>query len=412
MNNGIRWALAGMLCLWTYVSAAAPRPPLLAVLEFDAPERAASDQELQLLTDAFRSAVIETVAGRYQVMTRDTMQELVPPEQMVCLAGACAATIGRALQASHVMAGTVRRLDDELILTIEAYETVSGRVLGTRQLVEARTGPLRRRVLADAPALVTQWLQLDPAATRREADTARAQSASRVGGCPAEMVRVEGGTFSMGGASAVLVFDNELPAHTVTVSPFCLGRTEVTQAEWTAVMGFNPSETRGELFPVHNVSWVDAVAFANRRSDAEGLPRAMRDEGTLERGATGYRLPTEAEWELAARAIPPQAALEEVAWFADNSGGVPHPVGTRAPDGHGISDLLGNVAEWVWDGLGRYGVAPAIDPTGPVSAAQRVVRGGAFGVDETLVRPGARGGLAPTVRKPFVGFRLARSVVR
>jgi len=202
-----RLLLALVFCLVAPVLAAAPTPPpLLAVLEFDSPDKSASFDELQLLTDAFRAAVIDTVGSRYKVLTRETMAELVPPERMECFAGKCAAEIGRMLQAPYVMAGNVRRLDGTYILTMEAYESIGGQALGSRQLEGERIRPLLVAVRERSPELVRKWLRLvaAPVVTPDPGGQERA---------------INGGNdFDMGAAEEVIAaFESEPPGAVVMV---------------------------------------------------------------------------------------------------------------------------------------------------------------------------------------------------
>jgi len=159
------------------VRAAEP-PPLLAVLDFDAPDGGVEPSDLQVLSDAFRSAVIKETGDRYKVMTRETMMEMVPPEQMKCFADKCVAEIGRMLQAPYIMAGAIRKLGSRKVLTIEAYESVTGRALGTEQLVGASTEDLFVELGEQSRGLVRDWLRLNAAPTPAVEATAQQSAAS------------------------------------------------------------------------------------------------------------------------------------------------------------------------------------------------------------------------------------------
>jgi formylglycine-generating enzyme required for sulfatase activity len=162
------------------------------------------------------------------------------------------------------------------------------------------------------------------------------------------------------------------------------------------------------------VSWFDAVALCNAISRELRLPVAYHvgPAGvTWDRDAAGIRLPTEAEWELAARAgneDPRYGPLDAIAWWRDNSGGVPWPVGLKAPNRLGLCDMLGNVREWVWDVYGAYPTGTTDDPIGPHRGARRVCRGGCYAAPEGQVRAAARESVSPGERRPDVGLRLAR----
>jgi formylglycine-generating enzyme required for sulfatase activity len=217
-----------------------------------------------------------------------------------------------------------------------------------------------------------------------------------------EFVQVPKGQFMMGcSASDTECISSELPAHKVTISkPFEIGKYEVTQAQWEAVMGSNPSVFFGEERPVDNVSWNDVQEFiAKLNANKDGYH---------------YRLPTEAEWEYAARAgandVDPMAAVAD-AWTHENSGGVTHAVGLLKPNAWGIYDMLGNVAEWVQDsfGEGYYKSSPAVDPQGPEGGTS-VLRGGSWRYDGGYSRVSERDFARRTIKSETNGFRCARDV--
>ncbi len=236
--------------------------------------------------------------------------------------------------------------------------------------------------------------------------------------CPPDMVFVPGGAFLMGSDdSPEGMADDERPAHHVTLRGFCIGRTELTQAGWKAVMGTNPSFFKqGDKLPVETLSWFDAVAYCNRRSQAEGLRAAYEVEGKsvlLNPAANGYRLPTEAEWEYAARGGTAESAygpLDEIAWHDANSGGQPHEVGTKRPNAYGLHDMLGNVWEWVGDWYGEYPANPSRQPTGPASGAARVLRGGSWAHDGFDNRVTSRVNSPPKLAYGTLGFRPVRAL--
>ncbi len=217
--------------------------------------------------------------------------------------------------------------------------------------------------------------------------------------------------------------EDEKPPHTVTLSrSYLLGETEVTQGQWKAVMGSNPSHFSacGLDCPVEKVSWLDAVTFANALSKKEGLESCYTVAGesvTWPKGlsCTGYRLPTEAEWEYAARAgreIAYAGGTEvgAVAWYEDNSGGKTHPVGEMRPNGWGLHDMSGNVWEWTWDWYGAYPRAAVNDPTGAATGSIRVYRGGSWRITPQYARLVGRVGVPPGSYHSSLGLRLARSV--
>jgi formylglycine-generating enzyme required for sulfatase activity len=216
-------------------------------------------------------------------------------------------------------------------------------------------------------------------------------------------VLIPAGEFLMGSADGD---DDEHPVHTVRISqPFYLGQYAVTQTQWQAVMGSNPSQFTGDLNrPVESVSWEDAQEFIRRLHARED-------------GAT-YRLPTEAEWEYAARAGSTTAysfgddprQLSEYAWYSENSGGQTHPVGQLKPSAWGLYDMHGNVWEWVQDWYGPYTAAAVVDPAGPPSGSARVIRGGGWDYDTSYCRSAYRNDATPGYRIDSLGFRLLRLV--
>lgn len=196
-------------------------------------------------------------------------------------------------------------------------------------------------------------------------------------------------------------FPEEKPAHKVIITKsFEIGKYQVTQAEYQTVMQKNPSAFQGSNLPVESVSWEDAQQFCAALNKAKDGYR--------------YRLPTEAEWEYAARGGNESArygSLEDVAWYRDNSGGATHPVGGKMPNAFGLCDTLGNVWEWVqdWYSADYYGHSAESDPAGPASGEYRVLRGGSWrGVARGLARVSSRYILRPNVRSNVLGFRCAR----
>ena len=200
-----------------------------------------------------------------------------------------------------------------------------------------------------------------------------------------QMVLLPGGTFLMGDAQGEV---DEHP-HQVTVSPFAIDKFEVTQEEYERVMANNPSKVKGKKNPVEQVRWSDAVRYCNERSRLEGLdPAYDLQTWTCRFDANGYRLPTEAEWEYAARAGTTtaysfgdsDADLKSYAWFQANSGGKPRPVRQRKPNAWGLYDMQGNVWEWCNDfyKVDYYSESPSKDPKGPDSGGKKVLRGGCW----------------------------------
>ena len=235
------------------------------------------------------------------------------------------------------------------------------------------------------------------------------------GACPEGYVRVAPGSFQMGSPSSEEGRYDVENLHRVTITrAYCMKATEVTQGEWQAVMGSNPSRFTGcgANCPVEQVSWEEAVRFANALSEREGLPECYRGSDFVGVTCTGYRLPTEAEWEYAARAgtdAATYADLGAVAWFEENSGNETHPVGQKRANAWGLYDMLGNVWEWTSDWFGSYPSGPASDPTGAQAGSYRVFRGGSWRFYARYVRAASRGYNTPDYRGTSLGFRLSKT---
>ena len=220
-----------------------------------------------------------------------------------------------------------------------------------------------------------------------------------VNGVSFEMVFVEGGTFQMGSNDGE---SDEQPVHQVTLSNYHIGKTEVTQELWQAVMGSNPSYSgfKGAKNPVNNVSWNDCQEFISKLNRLTG---------------GRFRLPTEAEWEYAARGGNKSRGykysgsdyLGRVAWYEDNSDSKVHPVGSKSPNELGLYDMSGNVREWCSDWYDSYLSSPQTNPTGPSSGNNRMGRGGSWDHNATRCRVANRGGSAPAFSSGSLGLRLA-----
>jgi formylglycine-generating enzyme required for sulfatase activity len=263
-----------------------------------------------------------------------------------------------------------------------------------------------------------------PAAAAEQATSSGSAAAKAGSAAPGRTYRnevwVEGGSFRMGSDSGD---SDEKPVHTVSVSGFYIMSTEVTQKDYTALMGTNPSNFKGDSLPVEQVSWYDAVAYANKLSQKDGLTPAYTISGTnvaWNKGANGWRLPTEAEWEYAALGGPKaqglaqsavyagSADLGSVAWYDGNSGNKTHQVATKAPNTLGLYDMSGNVWEWTNDWYGSYGSGGQTDPMGASSGEWRVLRGGSWLNNDYHARSARRGYYFPVNRDSSHGFRLVR----
>ena len=227
---------------------------------------------------------------------------------------------------------------------------------------------------------------------------------------PEGFVWIEPGTFVMGSPRGEPERYSDEVQHTVTLTQgFWLSDHEVTQAEYQAVMGSNPSRFRGDTLPVETVSWDDAVLYCQNLTERE------RAAGRIT-AQQAYRLPTESEWEYAARAGTTGARhgeLDAIAWYSGNSGGQTRPVKQKQPNAWGLHDMLGNVWEWCEDWYWAYPTGSVTDPTGPGSGSLRVRRGGSWILDGGgVARSADRNGSVPGDRYSHLGFRPALSSVR
>ena len=222
-----------------------------------------------------------------------------------------------------------------------------------------------------------------------------------VNGVSFNMIKVQGGTFTMGATSeqGSDARDSEKPTHQVTLSDYMIGETEVTQELWKAVMGSNPSYFSGTNLPVEKVSWNDCQTFIRKLNRLTGKK---------------FRLPTEAEWEYAARGgnkskgykYAGSNTLSDVAWYADNSGSKTHPVKQKQANELGLYDMSGNVWEWCQDWDGEYSSSAQTNPTGPSSGFCRVCRGGSESYSPFYCRVAYRSKYDPSYRYDLLGFRV------
>jgi len=227
-------------------------------------------------------------------------------------------------------------------------------------------------------------------------------------------------TFTLGANDS---FTDIKPEHKVSVSSFFMAKYEVSQGEYLAIMGSNPCKSQDSGLPLESVTWYDAVTFCDALSLAKGLDAVYAINGatvSADFSKDGYRLPTEAEWEYAARGTATDAfttfagsdTIGEVAWYGDNSDNASHPMGKKKANAFGLYDMSGNVAEWCWDWYGStyegYGSA-LTNPTGPATGTERVRRGGDFHNNDNSAQVVYRYHQTPTAKYNNVGFRVCRN---
>jgi formylglycine-generating enzyme required for sulfatase activity len=254
----------------------------------------------------------------------------------------------------------------------------------------------------------------------------------QAGAAPDGMVRIQGGTFTMGSPANEPGRDDDEVQHQVKARSFYMGKYEVTQKEYQEVMGTNPSHFKGNNLPVEMVSWYDAIEYCNRLSEKEKLTpaytidKSRKDTNntsdyddkwlvTWNRSANGYRLPTEAEWEYACRAGTTTAyntgasINDNTGWYDANRAGSTQEVGRKPANAWGLHDMHGNVYEWCWDWYGDYASGSQTDPTGASSGSGRVIRGGGWNGSAQGVRSAFRYSDTPFDRNSYVGFRVVRN---
>lgn len=246
-----------------------------------------------------------------------------------------------------------------------------------------------------------------------------------------ELVKIEGGSFLMGSKDDNRIAENdEQKRHEVKVSPFEINRLEVTVWEWKeyckktkTALPKAPTWGWNDNYPITNITWFDAVKYCNWLSKQDGLKPAYTLAGpnvACDFTANGYRLPTEAEWEFAAKGgtkskntyFSGSDELNEVAWYVKNSDRRPHAVGTKLPNELGIHDMSGNVWEWCWDWYNKdyYKVEDGNNPKGPIRGEKKSVRGGSWDSQESYLRTANRISTVPSITNEFYGFRLARTI--
>ena len=395
----------------------------LAVLPFNPLSSGIDERDAEVLAQMLATDIANS--GRFAVFPRTSAIETVMREHNIQRGGmtdpASIRLIGEAANAQYVLSANARRLGADSFFSASVLHITRG---------NQQVGSMQRY------RNVSDGLTLMPALARELVADRR--------GAIGEFVRVPGGTFQMGSpAGAWASQDRERPVRSVTVSGFYMSRHPVTQREWRELMGTTVRQQRdmaerdqgwgglsgeGDNHPMYNVSWFEAIEFANRKSLRAGLTPAYTiswvwdgerhvQTVTWNRNANGYRLPTEAEWEFAARGghgspgnfmFSGSNTAGDVAWYGGNCGGGTRPVGTRQPNALGLYDMSGNVWEWVYDRWGAYPNMAQTNPAGPAAGGIRVRRGGSWFFTPASARSATRVGSIPDNRSEFIGFRVVR----
>ncbi|MDR1986844.1 MAG: formylglycine-generating enzyme family protein [Treponema sp.] len=417
MNNRIAGLGVLLLTLYSRGFAQEQNLPRLAVVEFnvnmDTPK---VNRDAVTVRNLVESQMV--AAGKYQVITRTDIDQLLANQQIQVSSISSAENI-RKLQLqniSYIVTGSLDALDEDYAVTLRNLDVSTGRFShsangfmgsGSRDIYNGVT----QLASSFAGGMTTQGGQVAQAGSQKPKSGV---SPADIG---ARFSAVPGGPFLMGSVSGD---SDEKPVHTVTVSGFYMGKYEVTQREWQEVMGNNPANFKGDDLPVENVSWYEAIEYCNKRSVREGLTPAYRGSGAsilCDFRANGYRLPTEAEWEYAAKEgnqggltyeYSGSNSVDAAAWYSGNSGNRTHAVGTKQPNSLGLYDMSGNVWEWCWDWYGSYSGGSQTDPAGPASGSGRVLRGGSWSSSAQRLRSAYRRYYGPSYRYYSSGFRLVR----
>ena len=289
------------------------------------------------------------------------------------------------------------------IVASDGYESEEGTVKLKVSAPSNLQIQLSKEVVAAIPT-VNEVAQQAPSSSSSVSFGGNTISIPVKNGITIDMIKVEAGTFMMGATSEMkMPLTDEKPVHQVTLTnDYYIGKYEVTQALWQAVMGSNPSKFKGDDLPVEQVSWNDCQEFISKLNSMTGRR---------------LRLPTEAEWEYAARGgkksrgyqYSGSSNISDVVWYWENSAEKTHPVGMKQANELGIYDMSGNVYEWCQDRCGSYVSSSQTNPTGAVSGSRRVGRGGSWGDIARFCRSSFRNGGTPDYRNCCFGFRLVLS---
>jgi len=408
------WAV--LLMFLALIVVAQPKPNI-AVLDFKT--SGVSEREMRVIISMISNSLFKT--GKFTVIDveqREALLKEIEFSNSDCVDEACQLKIGKQLSAELIVVGVIDKVGSRLILASKVLEIHSARTVSVADGVYRDLDELVNNIenlgrelaeltpTADKSKPVSENISNDSVKIRRPA--------------PPGFVLVEAGSFPRGSTSGE---NNEQPVHSVTISRgFYMSRYEATQRQWREVMGTDPSHFKGDDLPVENVSWHEAVEYCNRLSRKEGLTpcySGSADEITCDFSANGCRLPTEGEWEYAARGgnqskgytYAGSNAPGEVGWYAENSGRTTHPVGQKRPNELGLNDMSGNVWEWCWDFHGEYSAASATDPRGPKGGSLRVSRGGSWVSAAGFLRSARRNRSTPAYRdwRGYLGFRPVRT---
>ena len=443
MRADSRYVAVGLVLLAASVSCYAQQKPVIAVIPFRASGVSAADADG--LTVLFEAALQKT--GRFTVVEQTRVESVLKAQETSladCTDEACAVEIGKLLAAEQIVLGTAGKIGQRYYLAVRLIDVR----LGTNLATENEQKPSLDEIVDTLVGLAGRLAGLNdaqpPKATVATSPSPASVAAPKPTNNLIEMVLVAGGTFQMGSVGVAE------PVHSVTVSSFTMGKFEVTVAQFRAFVqeelykttaereggGLvwtgstweqkadaswkNPYLSQTDRDPVVLVSWYDAVEYCNWLSRKEGLAATYTVRGTdvtANWGATGYRLPTEAEWEYAAKGGRASRGytyaggndVGSLGWYGSNSGNATHPVGGKQANELGLCDMSGNVWEWCWDWYRDYSGGSQTDPRGPSAGSYRVVRGGNWGDDAGYGRVADHAGFPPPGSSSGVGFRPVRT---
>lgn len=440
--GSIRRIAALLLLILAVTPGLARSAAVVSVLDLNN-NAALSQSETSYLTDLARDALARNLPlDHFTIMTRESILELLPEGTRLsdCLDASCEVEMGRTLGADYVVSGEVLLFAGEFRLILKVHHCNSAAFIGSEKAggvslkdlentMAGTTELLAQRIKKHsgvglfgvaAPLAGEPVISLDDWIIKPESGfiSGRPSSGKKTG-----MVRITAGEFLMGSPRYEEGRGKDEDRHQVTLTQgFLMSATEVTQDQWYSVMGSTPSRTASGTLPVENITFSQCVEYCNALSKMEGLKPAYgfrNNKIFWNRESTGYRLPTEAEWEYSCRAGSQdrftngnnQADLRAVAWFQNNSTGGTQSVGSRQPNEWGLYDMHGNVWEWCWNWSMAYPTRFAVDPEGPDEGYSRVIRGGAWDTSAEACRSANHNSAKLGFKAGVLGFRVVRTVL-
>ena len=392
------------------------------------------------LTESIRRELV--MSGKYEVIDRGNMNKILGEQKLQfsgCVAGQCIVEAGQLLGVGKIITGSVNIVGKTYYLTLSLINVETGKIENVSEdkckceiddLIDS-TKRLVKRLLGEQVATPQTTVETPKPTETKSSETKQSQQPPSTQQPPSsviaseakqsltdapgiEMVFVKGGCYQMG---------ESYNAHEVCLDDFYLGKYEVTQGQWKSIMGNNPSSFKdcGDNCPVEAVSWNDIQDFIqklNRKTKNNPQAPSVASRTDFIKGE--FRLPTEAEWEYAARSggksekysgTSNESEIGDYAWYEKNSGDKTHSVGQKKPNGLGLYDMSGNVWEWVndWYDGDYYKNSPKNNPTGPSSGKEKVLRGGSWDCFSGYLEASFRDRNVPTWRGYGFGFRVAGS---